>query len=77
MGYLGKGMLDAVAIGELFYPPTAEAFYNAFIEADSGNGVVCIFGNYERDIKSATTAKEMAQKKRHRCKARNCKRRCQ
>ncbi len=63
MGYLGKGMLDAVAIGELFLPPTAEAFYNAFIEVDSGNGVVCVLGNYEKDIKSATTAQEMVREK--------------
>jgi len=62
LGYIGKNMLDAVAIGEIFTPPLAESFYTAFKAADSGKGVVCIFGNYPKDIESAEIAAERAAK---------------
>jgi len=61
MGYLGKNMLDAVAIGDIFSPPQPEAFYTAFKEADSGKGVVCIYGNYPEDTKSVNEAIELAR----------------
>ncbi|MDU5262178.1 MAG: dihydroxyacetone kinase subunit DhaK, partial [Clostridium celatum] len=38
LGYVGKNMVDAVAIGEVFSSPPAQAFYDAFVEADSGAG---------------------------------------
>jgi len=62
MGYIGENMLDAVAIGDIFTPPLPDAFYYAFKEADSGKGVVCLFGNYPRDIKSAEIAAERVAK---------------
>ena len=34
LGYIGKNMLDAVAIGEVFSSPTANAFLDAFREAN-------------------------------------------
>lgn len=48
-GYIGKNMLDAVAVGEIFTTPTIEDFYKALKVADSGNGVVCLYGNYILD----------------------------
>jgi dihydroxyacetone kinase-like protein len=30
LGYLGRNMVDAVAIGEIFSSPPAQMFYNAF-----------------------------------------------
>ncbi len=62
MGYIGKNMLDAVAIGNIFTPPSVESFYTAFKEADAGKGVVCLFGNYPKDIANVRTAIEMAKK---------------
>ena len=56
MGYIGENMLDAVAIGDIFSPPSAESFYAAFKAADSGNGVVCLYGNYIADIESVEAA---------------------
>ncbi|SUI51346.1 PTS-dependent dihydroxyacetone kinase, dihydroxyacetone-binding subunit dhaK [Serratia marcescens] len=63
LGYVGKNMLDAVAIGEIFSSPTAGAFLDAFKAADSGAGVACLYGNYAGDnmnvkmaIKKATAA---------------------
>lgn len=55
-GYLGKNMLDAVAIGNIFSPPSVDAFYAAFKAADSGRGVVCLFGNFPADIANAEAA---------------------
>lgn len=60
MGYIGKNMLDAVAIGDIFTPPSADSFYAAFKAADSGKGIVCLYGNYPRDIVSANIAAERA-----------------
>lgn len=49
LGYLGDGLLDAVAIGEVFSSPGPNAFLEAIRGADRGNGVVCLFGNYAGD----------------------------
>lgn len=62
MGYIGKNMLDAVAIGNIFTPPSVESFYTAFKEADAGRGVVCLFGNYPKDIANVKDAIELAKK---------------
>ena len=51
IGYIGRNMLDAVAVGEVFSSPTAKAFYDAFKAADSGEGVACLYGNYSGDIR--------------------------
>lgn len=61
-GYLGKNMLDAVAIGDIFSPPSVDAFYSAFKAADSGNGVVCLYGNFPADIANAEAAIARAAK---------------
>ena len=31
LGYVGKNMMDAVAVGEIFSSPSAQAFYDAFM----------------------------------------------
>ena len=49
IGYTGRNMLDAVAVGELFSSPTAKSFYDAMREANGGKGVVCLYGNYAGD----------------------------
>lgn len=60
MGYLGKNMLDAVAIGETFTPPTVESFYEAFRVADAGRGVICLCGNYPKDLANVAIAMKRA-----------------
>lgn len=62
VGYCGKNLCDAVAIGEIFSSPTAKAFLDAFIAADSGNGVACLYGNYSGDNMNVKMAIRMAQK---------------
>ena len=61
IGYIGKNMCDAVAVGELFSSPTAKAFYDAFREADSGKGVACLYGNYAGDNMNVKMAIELAE----------------
>ncbi len=61
IGYIGKNLCDAVAVGEIFSSPTAVAFYNAFREADSKKGVACLYGNYAGDNMNVKMAIEMAE----------------
>lgn len=59
MGYIGENMLDAVAIGNTFTPPSVESFCEAFRSANAGKGVVCLYGNYPKDIENAEKAVEI------------------
>lgn len=61
IGYVGKNMVDAVAVGEIFSSPTAKAFYDAFREADSGEGVACLYGNYAGDNMNVKMAVDFAK----------------
>lgn len=61
IGYIGKNLVDAVAVGEIFSSPTAKDFYDAFKAANSGKGVACLFGNYAGDIMNVKMAIEMAK----------------
>ncbi|MBT9431989.1 dihydroxyacetone kinase subunit DhaK [Candidatus Sodalis endolongispinus] len=61
LGYLGEGMLDAVAVGEVFSSPTANAFLAAIRAADQGQGVACLFGNYAGDSMNVQMAIAMAE----------------
>lgn len=61
IGYIGKNMVDAVAVGEIFSSPTAQAFYDAIVEADSGEGVACLYGNYAGDNMNVKMAMDMAE----------------
>jgi len=62
IGYIGRNMIDSVAVGEIFSSPTAKSFYDAIKEADSGNGVACLYGNYAGDNMNVRMAIKMAQK---------------
>jgi dihydroxyacetone kinase-like protein len=60
VGYIGKNLCDAVAVGEIFSSPPAAAFHQAFKEADAGKGVACLFGNYAGDTMNVKMAAELA-----------------
>ena len=62
IGYLGRNMVDAVAVGEIFTSPSAKAFYEAFKAANSGKGVACLYGNYSGDNLNVNMARRMAEK---------------
>lgn len=62
IGYVGKGLCDAAAVGEICSSPTAAAFLDAFKEADQGKGVACLYGNYSGDNMNVKMAVKMAKK---------------
>ena len=62
LGYVGPGLVDAVAVGEVFASPTAKSFHAAFREADQGQGVACLYGNYAGDNMNVKMAAKLAAK---------------
>jgi triose/dihydroxyacetone kinase / FAD-AMP lyase (cyclizing) len=62
LGYVGDGMVDAVAVGEIFSSPTAKSFLDAIRAADGGAGVACLYGNYAGDNMNVGMARQMAER---------------
>lgn len=62
VGYCGKNLCDAIAVGEICSSPTAVAFLDAAKEADQGKGVACLYGNYSGDNMNVKMAVKMAKK---------------
>ncbi|WP_198089155.1 dihydroxyacetone kinase subunit DhaK, partial [Variovorax sp. E3] len=62
LGYVGDGLLDAVAVGEIFSSPTARSFLDAMRAADGGAGVACLYGNYAGDNMNVKMAVQMAER---------------
>ncbi len=62
IGYVGKNLCDAAAVGEICSSPTAVAFLDAFKAADGGAGVACLYGNYSGDNMNVKMAVKMAKK---------------
>ena len=60
IGYIGKNMCDAVAVGEIFTSPPAQMFYDAIRAADGGRGVAILYGNYAGDNMNVAMAMEEA-----------------
>lgn len=58
-GYVGTGMLDGAAAGEVFTSPTADQISDAIQACDAGEGVLAVVKNYEGDVMSFETASEM------------------
>lgn len=48
-GYVGKGLLDACAIGEVFSSPSVDQMAEAMRAANGGAGVLRLYGNYGGD----------------------------
>ncbi|HEY0285723.1 MAG TPA: dihydroxyacetone kinase subunit DhaK [Pseudomonas sp.] len=63
LGYVGPGLVDAVAVGEIFSSPTAKSFFDAFRAADHGAGIACLYGNYAGDNMNVKLAMKMAASK--------------
>ena len=58
-GYVGKGFLDACAIGSVFASPSVEQMASAIRNADNGKGVLCVLGNYGGDVMNFEMACEV------------------
>jgi len=60
-GYLGPGLLDACAIGDVFASPGAEPMADAIRAANGGAGVLRLYGNYGGDVMNFDMAGEMVE----------------
>jgi len=60
-GYVGSGLLDAAAIGDVFASPSADQMAEAMRAADGGAGVVCIYGNYGGDVMNFSMARDLVE----------------
>ncbi|MCR6790055.1 dihydroxyacetone kinase subunit DhaK [Bacillus thuringiensis] len=61
IGFVGKGMLDAAVMGEIFTSPTPDQILKAIQKVDAGSGVLLIVKNYSGDIMNFEMAAEMAE----------------
>ena len=60
-GYVGTGLLDACAIGDVFASPTAEQMADAIRAADRGAGVLRLYGNYGGDVMNFDMAGDLVE----------------
>ncbi|MGQ9473498.1 MAG: dihydroxyacetone kinase subunit DhaK, partial [Candidatus Caldatribacteriaceae bacterium] len=61
IGYIGKGLVDAVAVGDIFAAPPVQRVYEAIKAVDGGKGVLLCLGNYSGDVMNFGMAAELAQ----------------
>ena len=61
IGFIGRGMLDAVAAGEIFTSPPPNACFEAAKAVHSGNGMLFLLGNYAGDVMNFQMATDMAR----------------
>ena len=50
LGYVGEGMLDGCAVGNVFASPASSKMADLIRACDAGAGVLCLFGNYGGDL---------------------------
>ena len=60
-GYVGKGMLDACAVGSVFASPSVDQIVSAIRNGNNGNGVLCVLGNYGGDVMNFEMACEIVK----------------
>ena len=58
-GYVGPGLLDACAIGDVFASPSVDQIADAMRAADGDAGVLSVYGNYGGDVMNFDMATEM------------------
>lgn len=49
LGYVGSGMIDGCAVGNVFASPSAKKMASMIKACDNGSGVLCLYGNYGGD----------------------------
>jgi dihydroxyacetone kinase-like protein len=60
LGYVGQGLCSAVAVGNTFSSPSADAILAATKASESGKGVLFLYGNYSGDGINFDDAAELA-----------------
>lgn len=61
LGYVGQGMLDGCAVGNVFASPSAKKMADMIKACDYGSGVLCLYGNYGGDNMNFDMACEMVE----------------
>ncbi len=61
LGYVGDGLLDGVAVGDVFASPSADQILQATRAVDGGAGVLYLYGNYGGDVMNFDLAAELAE----------------
>lgn len=61
LGYVGKGMADGVAVGNIFASPSPIPIQEVTKEIHRGEGVLYIYGNYAGDLMNFEMAAEMTE----------------
>jgi dihydroxyacetone kinase len=60
LGYVGVGLCDGVAVGNVFSSPSADQIHAATRAVDGGAGVLYLYGNYGGDIYNFDLAADLA-----------------
>ena len=60
-GYVGTGLLDACAVGDVFASPSVDQMADAIRAANGGAGVLRLYGNYGGDIMNFDMAGDMVE----------------
>jgi len=60
LGYVGKGLLDGCAVGDVFASPSSNQMLEVTRRIHGGRGVLYIYGNYGGDVMNFDMAAEMA-----------------
>lgn len=58
LGYVGQGLLDGCAIGDVFASPSSSKMADLIRACDFGKGVLCLYGNYGGDKMNFAMATE-------------------
>lgn len=61
LGYVGDGLLDGCAVGNVFASPSAQKMADMIKACDNGSGVLCLYGNYGGDKLNFDMACEMVE----------------
>lgn len=61
LGYVGKGLADAVAIGNIFSSPPPIPILHCAKAASGGAGVLFVYGNYAGDVMNFEMAAELTE----------------
>ena len=58
-GYVGPGLADGAAIGNVFASPSATPIVEVAARVDHGGGVLFVYGNYDGDVMNFEMAEEL------------------
>jgi phosphoenolpyruvate---glycerone phosphotransferase subunit DhaK len=61
LGYVGRGLADGAAVGDVFASPNADQMLAVARAVDGGAGVLFLYGNYGGDVMNFGLAAELAE----------------